>query len=113
MSKATMCSLPVRYPCGSQSASRLVRILGCMLLATGSIVGQGQTQSSTLPSTIARSPVFEAAKTSQNVVAVHNSDSLRRAIVRAQPGTRIELAPGVYPGGFFFENLRGQKDRPV
>ena len=31
----------------------------------------------------------------------------------AKPGTRILLAPGTYPGGFHFFNLRGETNNPI
>lgn len=47
------------------------------------------------------------------VVRVNNADELRAAGRAATAGTRIEVAPGEYTGGFFFENLRGEKNRPI
>jgi hypothetical protein len=44
---------------------------------------------------------------------VSNAEELRAAISKATPGTRIEVAPGDYPGGLRFENLRGEKDKPI
>jgi hypothetical protein len=46
-------------------------------------------------------------------IRVRDADGLRRAVARAKPGTRITLAPGAYPGGFFFANLRGKPGRPI
>jgi hypothetical protein len=46
-------------------------------------------------------------------VTVSNSAGLRAAVAAARPGTRIRIAPGVYAGGFYFANLRGETNRPV
>jgi hypothetical protein len=46
-------------------------------------------------------------------VTVSNAASLRAAVTSAKPGTRILLAAGTYPGGFFFPNVRGQKGLPI
>ena len=54
----------------------------------------------------------EAATTSRRV-RVQNSNELRAAVRAATPGTRIEVAPGEYAGGLYFENLRGEKGRPI
>lgn len=44
---------------------------------------------------------------------VTNAAGLREAVSGAKPGTRILLAPGRYPGGFFFANLRGEPNLPI
>lgn len=44
---------------------------------------------------------------------VTTADELRAAVAKATPGTRIEVAPGEYPGGLRFENLRGEKGKPI
>lgn len=46
-------------------------------------------------------------------VTVTNAAEARDAIVAARPGTRILLAPGRYPGGFYFANLRGEPGLPI
>lgn len=46
-------------------------------------------------------------------VIVSNAPGLRAAVTAAKPGTRIHLRPGTYPGGFFFNNLRGQEGLPI
>jgi hypothetical protein len=46
-------------------------------------------------------------------IQVRNANEFRTAVRAATPGTRIEVAPGDYAGGFFFENLRGEKGRPI
>ena len=42
-------------------------------------------------------------------VWVQNTNEFRAAVRAAMPGTRVEVAPGEYAGGFFFEKLRGEK----
>jgi len=46
-------------------------------------------------------------------LTVHDGKSLRAAVTEAKPGTRILLAPGEYPGGLSFSNLRGEPGRRV
>jgi len=46
-------------------------------------------------------------------VLVHNAAEFRQAAAQASPGARILLAPGTYPGGFNFSNLRGETNRPI
>lgn len=46
-------------------------------------------------------------------VTVQNVAELRAAVSQAQPGTHILLAPGEYPGGLYFENLKGEADHPI
>ena len=46
-------------------------------------------------------------------VLVHNAAEFRQAAAQAQPGMRILLAPGVYPSGFHFANLRGATNQPI
>lgn len=48
-----------------------------------------------------------------NAVLVRNADEFRRAVNQATPGTRVLLAPGTYPGGFFFSDLRGETNQPI
>jgi len=47
------------------------------------------------------------------VVAVKDAPGLRRAVAQAKPGTRVEIAPGEYAGGFNFTNVRGEAGRPI
>ena len=54
----------------------------------------------------------DAAATTKRV-RVQNTNELRAAVRAATPGTRIEVAPGEYAGGFFFEDLRGENGRPI
>ncbi|MGE3309843.1 MAG: right-handed parallel beta-helix repeat-containing protein [Limisphaerales bacterium] len=53
----------------------------------------------------------EASPTSD--VTVRDAAGLRSAVAAARPGTRILLAPGVYPGGFSFAGLRGATNSPI
>lgn len=46
-------------------------------------------------------------------VTVHDVKSLRGAAAEAKPGAVILLAPGEYPGGIGFWNLRGEPRRPI
>ncbi len=46
-------------------------------------------------------------------VTVRDAAGLRAAVAAAQPGTWIRMAPGTYPGGFSFANLRGTMEQPV
>ncbi len=46
-------------------------------------------------------------------VTVRDAAGFRAAVAAAGPGTRILLAPGNYPGGFSFANLRGATNLPV
>lgn len=46
-------------------------------------------------------------------VTVRNAAELRDAVAAARPGSRILMAPGLYPGGFFFSGLRGEPGLPV
>jgi hypothetical protein len=53
------------------------------------------------------------SSTRGEVVHVGNTAELRQAIRTATAGTRIEVAPGDYTGGLYFENLRGEEKRPI
>lgn len=46
-------------------------------------------------------------------VKVNNAQEFRAAVGAAKPGTRILLGSGNYGGGFYFANLRGEKDNPI
>ena len=46
-------------------------------------------------------------------VGVRDVAGFRRAVAAAGPGTRILLAPGDYPGNFFFQNVHGAAGRPI
>lgn len=46
-------------------------------------------------------------------VSVRTDRELRTALEAASPGTRIEIAPGEYPGGLYFTGLRGEPGRPI
>lgn len=62
---------------------------------------------------LAANPAVPQEKPSARVVTVHDADGLRRAVRAAKPGTRIEIAPGTYPGGFYFDAVRGAANRPI
>lgn len=47
------------------------------------------------------------------VVPVASAAEFRSALRTATAGTRIELAPGDYAGGFHAAGLRGERDRPI
>jgi hypothetical protein len=55
----------------------------------------------------------DAAPIATKRVLVKNAPEFRTAVRAATPATRIELAPGEYPGAFFFENVRGENGRPI
>ena len=44
---------------------------------------------------------------------VRNTAELQAAVKAAQPGTRIEIAPGDYAGGLVFTDLRGDVGKPI
>jgi hypothetical protein len=46
-------------------------------------------------------------------VKVNNAREFRAAVSAAKPGTRILLGSGNYGGGFYFADLRGEKDNPI
>ncbi|MCS7185394.1 MAG: right-handed parallel beta-helix repeat-containing protein [Armatimonadetes bacterium] len=49
----------------------------------------------------------------QRIVKVSNSAELRFAILRAKPGEKILLSPGEYEGGLFFQNVKGEPNKPI
>ncbi len=46
-------------------------------------------------------------------VTVSDLQALRDAMAAAQPGTRILIAPGDYPGGLYLSDLHGTEEQPV
>ncbi len=46
-------------------------------------------------------------------VTVHNAVEFRAAVSAAKPGAQINVASGVYEGGFAFVNLRGSEHHPI
>ena len=44
---------------------------------------------------------------------VSDASGFRAAVAAAKPGMRILLAAGTYPGGFFFQNVRGEPNHPI
>lgn len=63
-------------------------------------------------SSIDRSASAEVLRKGSEVL-VQDAQQLREAVSRAQPGTRVALAAGEYPGGFYFSNLRGSAKQPI
>lgn len=61
------------------------------------------------------SPLFFAAREGSlpPEVTVSNAAGLRSAVAEAKPGSRILLAAGTYPGGFYFSNVRGEANLPI
>ena len=57
--------------------------------------------------------VCDGAEEDLTRVTVRDTDALRRALSRARPGTRVELAPGVYRGGLYIGKLRGEPGKPI
>lgn len=47
------------------------------------------------------------------IVRVGNSKEFREAVRNAKPGTKILLLPGEYEGGLYFENVKGEPDKPI
>jgi hypothetical protein len=46
-------------------------------------------------------------------VVVRDPTQLRQAVLTAQPGTNILIAPGDYPGNLYFENIHGAPGKPI
>ncbi len=46
-------------------------------------------------------------------VTVHDAAEFRAALSAAKPGARINVAPGIYEGGFTFVNLRGTEQHSI
>ncbi len=46
-------------------------------------------------------------------VTVSDAAELRQAVTQAKPGAWILIAPGEYPGGLYFSNLKGEVDKPI
>jgi len=47
------------------------------------------------------------------ILQVHNAAEFAAAVDAAVAGTRIELSPGQYGGGYLFSNLHGEADKPI
>lgn len=47
------------------------------------------------------------------IVRVGNSKEFREAVRNAKPGTKILLLPGEYEGGLYFENVKGETNKPI
>jgi hypothetical protein len=59
------------------------------------------------------SRIGAAAEAAPAAVVVQNAVELRQAVAQAKPGTRVLLAPGTYPGVFYFADLRGETNNPI
>lgn len=46
-------------------------------------------------------------------VTVHSVAEIRQALRNAQPGTHVLVAPGEYPGGLSFSNLKGAQGKQI
>jgi hypothetical protein len=46
-------------------------------------------------------------------LTVGDVDALRQAVAAAQPGTRVLIAPGEYPGGLYLSDVHGTEEQPV
>lgn len=55
--------------------------------------------------------LFLAAAVLQTTV--RDAQELRQAVSQARAGARILVAPGEYPGGYHFSNLRGEPGKPI
>ncbi len=58
-------------------------------------------------------PSASAQERPDPVVKVRSTDEFRSAVSQASPGTRILLAPGIYAGGNYFRNVRGEPGKPI
>lgn len=56
---------------------------------------------------------FVCFQKEQGVVKVSNSVELKSAILNAKPGVKILLSPGEYEGGLFFQNVKGEPNKPI
>ena len=74
--------------------------LGFLLTLVSGLVGDGLSPRNTTDS-------------GAQATLVHNADEFRQAAASAKAGARILLAPGAYPGGFHFVNLRGETNQPI
>ena len=80
--------------------------LSFVLLDGGAFAGlnAGEQANKGAPTTSAASAVS---------VQVGTRGELQQAVAKAQPGTRIVIAPGTYEGGLTFTRLQGSKDQPI
>jgi hypothetical protein len=84
-------------------------------LAAAPILAEGRFRFDAVPCDDASRGTYFAVRVSppSTAVTVSNAAGLRAAVAAATPGSRILLAPGTYPGGFYFTNLRGAAGRPI
>ncbi len=60
-----------------------------------------------------REPIHVRQNAAPVPVTVRNTSELRGALRQAKPGMEILVAPGVYEGGVYVENVRGEPKRPI
>ena len=53
------------------------------------------------------------AAAQEAVVVVKDSQELQDAVAQAKPGTKILMAPGSYPGGLYFRDMKGEPGKPI
>jgi len=46
-------------------------------------------------------------------IVVKDSEGLRAALAKAEPGDTIELEGGTYSGGLYFREISGKKNKPI
>jgi len=56
---------------------------------------------------------FKGQGVEGTTVVVRNSAEFRSAVLNAKPGGKILLAPGEYEGGLFFQNVKGEPNKPI
>lgn len=65
------------------------------------------------PVTLLVGDIFLEAPLLGREPTVRNTEQLRAALLRAEPGTTIALAPGRYSSDISIETLRGTNDKPI
>lgn len=92
------------------NAVTLAAMLGISLMCCG--CGRAQTPAVGGPNT--QTPgVVPLPQATGMLVQVHDAQGLRDAVAHAKPGTHIQIAPGEYAGGFYFENVHGEAGKPI
>jgi hypothetical protein len=84
-------------------------------LADGGTLADGVLRFSQPPQVTANSDWFFVAHETAlpPAVTVNNANELRAAVNGAVPGVRVLVAPGVYPGGYYFNDVRGEQGLPI
>jgi len=49
----------------------------------------------------------------ETIVTVKDSQELQDAVAQVKPGTKILMAPGNYPGGLYFRDMKGEPGKPI